>query len=158
MRSHFEYQNRKRQQQPQPEASCHVAKFIAWPRGCRGYEWFQCHSTDRTASWTTTAYLRVHRACPHTFRNIVLRLVVRLFYLIRDDLVVMVVMVVMGMFTGIFCKIMIGMSFKFALTAGGAEIKLMVLVSNAAVRLVRQDDHPAHGISHLMQCVTLVRG
>ncbi|KSY78314.1 hypothetical protein APU11_18700, partial [Enterobacter sp. 50793107] len=70
----------------------------------------------------------MHRACPHTFRNIVLRLVVRLFYLIRDDLVVMVVM---GMFTGIFCKIMIGMSFKFALTAGGAEIKLMLLVSNA---------------------------
>jgi hypothetical protein len=68
------------------------------------------------------------------------------------------VVVVMVMFTGIFGKIMIGMGFKFALTAGGAEIKLMVLVSNAAVRLVRQDDHPAHGISHLMQCVTLVRG
>ena len=58
----------------------------------------------------------------------------RLFYLIRADFVMIVVMV-MGMFTGIFGKIMIGMGFKFALTAGGAEIKLMVLVSNAAVRL-----------------------
>ena len=57
----------------------------------------------------------------------------------------MIVVMVMGMFTGIFGKIMIGMGFKFALTAGGAEIKLMVPVSNAAVRLVRQDDHPAHG-------------
>ena len=155
MRSHFEYQNRKRQQQPQPEASCHVAKFITRPRGCRSYERLQCHSTDRTASGTTTAYLRMHRTCPHTFRNLFLRLAVRLFYLIRADFMVVVVMV---MFTGIFGKIMIGMGFKFALTAGGAEIKLMVLVSNAAVRLVRQDDHPAHGISHLMQCVTLVRG
>lgn len=36
------------------------------------------------------------------------------------------VVVVMVMFTGIFGKIMIGMGFKFALTAGGAEIKLMV--------------------------------
>ena len=159
MRSHFEYQNRKRQQQPQPEASCHVAKFITWPRGCRSYERLQCHSTDRTASGTTAAYLRVHRTCPHTFRILFLRLVVRLFYLIRADFVMIVVMVmVMGMFTGIFGKITIGMGFKFTLTAGGAEIKLMVLVSNAAVRLVRQDDHPAHGISHLMQCVTLVRG
>ena len=67
----------------------------------------------------------------------------------------MIVVMVMGMFTGIFGKIMIGMGFKLA---GGAEIKLMVLVSNAAVRLVRQDDHPAHGISHLMQYVALVRG
>ena len=58
----------------------------------------------------------------------------------------------MVMFAGIFSEIMIGMGFKFALTAGGAEIKLMVTVSNAAVRLVRQDDHPAHGISHLIQC------
>nr|WP_311318930.1 hypothetical protein [Escherichia coli] len=41
---------------------------------------------------------------------------------------------------------------------GGAEIKLMVLVSNAAVRPVGQDGHPAHGISHLMQYVALVRG
>ena len=154
MRSHFEYQNRKRQQQPQPEASCHVAKFITRPRGCRGYERFQCHSTDRTASGTTTAYLRVHRTCPHTSRSIFLRLVVRLFYLIRVDFVVMV----MGTFTGIFGKITIGMGFKFALTAGGAEIKLIVLVSNAAVRLIGQDFHPAHGISHLMQYVTLVRG
>jgi len=157
MRSHFEYQNRKRQQQPQPEASCHVVKFITRPRGCRGYERLQCHSTDRTASGTTAAYLRVHRTCPHTFRILFFRLVVRLFYLIRADFVMIVVMV-MGMFTGIFGKIMIGMGFKFALTAGGAEIKLMVLVSNAAVRLVRQDDHPAHGISHLMQYVALVRG
>lgn len=68
MRSHFEYQNRKRQQQPQPEASCHVVKFITRPRGCRSYERLQCHSTDRTASGTTAAYLRVHRTCPHTFR------------------------------------------------------------------------------------------
>lgn len=90
-------------------------------------------------------------------QNSLFRLVVRLFYLIRADFVMIVVMV-MGMFTGIFGKIMIGMGFKFALTAGGAEIKLMVLVSNAAVRLVRQDDHPAHGISHLMQYVALVRG
>lgn len=44
-------------------------------------------------------------------------------YLIRADFMVVVVMV---MFTGIFGKIMIGMGFKFALTAGGAEIKLMV--------------------------------
>ena len=71
---------------------------------------------------------------------------------------VMIVVMVMGMFTGIFGKIMIGMGFKFALTAGGAEIKLMVLVSNAAVRPVGQDGHPAHGISHLMQYVALVRG
>ncbi|KLP96353.1 hypothetical protein ABF77_16930 [Enterobacter roggenkampii] len=96
----------------------------------------------------------MHRTCPHTFRKPFLRLVVRLFYLIRADFVV----VVMGIFTGIFGKITIGMGIKFALTAGGAEIKLMVLVSNAAVRLVRQDGHPAHGISHLMQYVTLVRG
>lgn len=91
----------------------------------------------------------------HTPSEISFSAAVRLFYLIRADFMVVVVMV---MFTGIFGKIMIGMGFKFALTAGGAEIKLMVLVSNAAVRLVRQDDHPAHGISHLMQCVTLVRG
>lgn len=148
MRSHFEYQNRKRQQQPQPEASCHVVKFITRPRGCRSYERLQCHSTDRTASGTTAAYLRVHRTCPHTFRILFFRLVVRLFYLIRADFVMIVVMV-MGMFTGIFGKITIGMGFKFTLTAGGAEIKLVVLVSNAAVRPVGQDGHPAHGISTL---------
>lgn len=124
MRSHFEYQNRKRQQQPQPEASCHVAKFITRPRRCRGYERFQCHSTDRTASGTTAAYLRVHRTCPHTFRNIFLRLMVRLFYLVWADFVVIVVVV--GMFTGIFGKITVGMGCKFTLTAGRAEIKLMV--------------------------------
>ena len=156
MRSHFEYQNRKRQQQPQPEASCHVAKFITRPRGCRSYERLQCHSTDRTASGTTAAYLRVHRTCPHTFRNIFLRLMVRLFYLVWADFVVIVVVV--GMFTGIFGKITVGMGCKFTLTAGRAEIKLMVLVSNAAVRLVGQECHPAHGISHLMQYVALVRG
>ena len=77
--------------------------------------------------------------------------------LIRADFVMIVVMV-MGMFTGIFGKITIGMGFKFTLTAGGAEIKLVVLVSNAAVRPVGQDGHPAHGISHLMQYVALVRG
>lgn len=125
MRSHFEYQNRKRQQQPQPEASCHVVKFITRPRGCRSYERLQCHSTDRTASGTTAAYLRVHRTCPHTFRILFSALVVRLFYLIRADFVMIVVMV-MGMFTGIFGKITIGMGFKFTLTAGGAEIKLVV--------------------------------
>ncbi len=65
----------------------------------------------------------------------------------------MIVVMVMGMFTGIFGKITIGMGFKFTLTAGGAEIKLMVPVSNAAVRPVGQDGHPAHGISHLMQYV-----
>lgn len=42
------------------------------------------------------------------------------------------------MFTGIFGKITVGMGCKFTLTAGRAEIKLMVLVSNAAVRLVGQ--------------------
>ena len=89
-------------------------------------------------------------------QNSLFRLVVRLFYLIRADFVMIVV--VMGMFTGIFGKITIGMGFKFTLTAGGAEIKLMVLVSNAAVRPVGQDGHPAHGISHLMQYVALVRG
>ncbi len=115
MRSHFEYQNRKRQQQPQPEASCHVVKFITRPRGCRSYERLQCHSTDRTASGTTAAYLRVHRTCPHTFRILFFRLVVRLFYLIRADFVMIVVMV-MGMFTGIFGKITIGMGFKFTLS------------------------------------------
>jgi hypothetical protein len=98
----------------------------------------------------------MHRTCPHTFRILFLRLAVRLFYLIRADFVVIVM--VMGMFTGIFGKIPIGMGFKFALTAGGAEIKLMVLVSNAAVCLVGQDSHPAHGISHLLHYVTLVRG
>ncbi|WP_430614608.1 hypothetical protein [Acinetobacter baumannii] len=50
----------------------------------------------------------------------------------------MIVVMVMGMFTGIFGKITIGMGFKFTLTAGGAEIKLVVLVSNAAVRPVGQ--------------------
>jgi len=73
----------------------------------------------------------MHRTCPHTFRILFLRLAVRLFYLIRADFVVIVVM--MGMYTGIFGKITLGMGFKFALTAGGAEIKLMVMVSNAAV-------------------------
>jgi len=97
----------------------------------------------------------MHRTCPHTFRILFLRPAVKLFYLIRADFVVIVVM---GMFTGIFGKITLGMGFKFALTAGGAEIKVMVLVSNAAVRPVGQDGHPTHGISHLMQYVTLVRG
>ena len=54
----------------------------------------------------------------------------------------MIVVMVMGMFTGIFGKITIGMGFKFTLTAGGAEIKLVVLVSNAAVRPVGQDLSP----------------
>lgn len=58
-------------------------------------------------------------------QNSLFRPVVRLFYLIRADFMMIVVMV-MGMFTGIFGKITIGMGFKFTLTAGGAEIKLMV--------------------------------
>ncbi len=45
-------------------------------------------------------------------QNSLFRLVVRLFYLIRADFVMIVVMV-MGMFTGIFGKITIGMGFKF---------------------------------------------
>ncbi len=146
MRSHFEYQNRKRQQQPQPEASCHVVKFITRPRGCRSYERLQCHSTDRTASGTTAAYLRVHRTCPHTFRILFFRPVVRLFYLIRADFVMIVVMVmVMGMFTGIFGKITIGMGFKFT-HSWRSRNKVGGPVSNAAVRPVGQDGHPAHGI------------
>jgi hypothetical protein len=50
----------------------------------------------------------------HTPSEFFFRLVVRLFYLIRADFVMIVVMV-MGMFTGIFGKITIGMGFKFTL-------------------------------------------
>lgn len=68
---------------------------------------------------------------------------VRLFYLVWADFVVIVVVV--GMFTGIFGKITVGMGCKFTLTAGRAEIKLMVTVSNAAVRPVGQECHPHTG-------------
>ncbi|ENY4287680.1 TPA: hypothetical protein ACHG1E_003284 [Escherichia coli] len=59
----------------------------------------------------------MHRTCPHTFRNIFLRLMVRLFYLVWADFVVIVVVVV-GMFTGIFGKITVGMGCKFVSVNG----------------------------------------
>ncbi len=111
MRSHFEYQNRKRQQQPQPEASCHVVKFITRPRGCRSYERLQCHSTDRTASGTTAAYLRASDMSTH-LQNSLFPPGCEAVLSDQADFVMIVVMV-MGMFTGIFGKITIGMGFKF---------------------------------------------
>ncbi|KDF39098.1 hypothetical protein AE07_04500 [Enterobacter cloacae BWH 43] len=156
MRSHFEYQNRKRQQQPQPEASCHVVKFITRPRGCRSYERLQFPSLVSACCVSSWAYLRVHRTCPHTFRILFFRLVVRLFYLIRADFVMIVVMV-MGMFTGIFGKITIGMGFKFRLLFVVLAMLLMVVVSLCCVLPVGRSGHLVFVLSHLLSYVLVVR-
>lgn len=80
-------------------------------------------------------YFWVYWICLYIFRIFFFCLVVRLFYLIRVDFVMIVVMV-MGMFIGIFGKIMIGMGFKFIFIVGGVEIKLVVLVLNVVVCFV----------------------